>query len=432
MDGSVEFVVGSTRDISERMRAAEALRKNELEQRQLAVQLEVERSRLVTAQRVAKVGSWETDLATMAVIWSDETYRIFETDAATFHPTHQGFIEYIHPEDRARVDEAFAKSIGERGGYQTIEHRLVLQEGRIKFVEERWQILHDANDEPARAIGTCQDITERRLSAHAIEEALQRLTEAQSIGRIGDWEYVVATQAITWSAQVFEIVGRDPAIGPPKNYAENAAIFDAPSIALQDEKVAQALATGEAQDYDLVALHPNGERIHVHGRAVPRLGENGRIVSLRGTVQDITARKRSEALLMQYEVRIKRLNRVYAVMNGINAAIIRIRDRNELFQEACRIIVEQGHFILGWVAVLDPGTGRLTAVAQASLHAGSGSDSNLFDGSTPLVPGGTAEIALREKRAAVDNAIENDPVSGSGHEPDTMKVRRAAIKLGAR
>ncbi|MEO8004311.1 MAG: EAL domain-containing protein [Betaproteobacteria bacterium] len=140
---------------------------------------------------------------------------------------------------------------------------------------------------------------------------------------------------------------------------------------------------------------------------------------------DITARHAQDQKFLG-------LNRIHEVLSGINAAIVRIRDRRELFREACRIIVEHGRFALGWIAVLDRQTGTLTAVAQAGLRANSAAGNALFDGSTALMPGGTAEIALREGRTAVDNAIENQPGPPPDNEPDTLKVRRAAIELGAK
>jgi diguanylate cyclase (GGDEF)-like protein/PAS domain S-box-containing protein len=149
------------RDVTESKRAQEALQRSEGEQRELVQLLKAERSRLVAAQQVAKVGSWETDLTTMAVIWSEETYRIFETDAAHFHPTHPDFLAKVHPEDRAAVDQAFIQSLQQHSACE-IEHRLLLPSGRIKFVEEHWQILFDEQGKPARVIGTCQDIIARK------------------------------------------------------------------------------------------------------------------------------------------------------------------------------------------------------------------------------------------------------------------------------
>ena len=126
----------------------------------LAQLLETEHSRLVAAQRIAKIGSWETDLATLAVIWSDQTHRIFETDPGKFKPTHQAFLELVHPDDRATVDCAFSKSL-EQSSPQNIEHRILMPDGRIKFVEEHWQAYFDDQKRPVQAVGTIQDITER-------------------------------------------------------------------------------------------------------------------------------------------------------------------------------------------------------------------------------------------------------------------------------
>jgi diguanylate cyclase (GGDEF)-like protein/PAS domain S-box-containing protein len=133
------------------------------------------------------------------------------------------------------------------------------------------------------------------------------------------------------------------------------------------------------------------------------------------------------------EQKISRLNRIHAVLSGINAAIVRIRDRRELFKEACRIIVEHGRFTLGWIAVLDHTTGKLRAVAQAGMSDSAGVGSPFFRDSDGLVPAETAEIALREKRAAIDNLIEHTPgLMNAAHDTDTTKVRQAAIRLGAK
>ena len=137
----------------------------------------------------------------------------------------------------------------------------------------------------------------RKRAEGAATLALRRLTEAQRIGQIGDWEWDMATDAITWSPQVFEIFGLDPGLGPPRNYAEASVLFDAASQALQTEKTTRAIESGEPQDYELVARRTNGGQVDVLGRAMPRKDDSGRVVGLYGTVQDITERKHSEAAL---------------------------------------------------------------------------------------------------------------------------------------
>jgi PAS domain S-box-containing protein len=149
------------------------------EHRTLYQQLADERARLVAAQAVAKVGSWETDLDTFLVDWSAETHNIFGTDPVRFQVTHERFLDLVHPGDRAEVNEAFFRSF-EHARTSTIEHRLLLPDGQVKFVEERWKVSHDQAGKPVRASGTCQDITERKKMEHQFFRA-QRL---ESIGTL--------------------------------------------------------------------------------------------------------------------------------------------------------------------------------------------------------------------------------------------------------
>jgi PAS domain S-box-containing protein len=169
--GNIVEWYGVSIDIEDRKRAEEALRSTEREQRRIAAQLERERARLLEAQEVAKLGSWEAELQSLNVIWSEQTHRIFETDPARFHPTRPTFREFIHPEDRAKVDAAFVESLDKRSP-STVEYRIVTPDGRVKILEERWQAFHDEEGKPIRVAGTCRDITERVL----VEEELRRLS----------------------------------------------------------------------------------------------------------------------------------------------------------------------------------------------------------------------------------------------------------------
>ena len=169
-------IVGTAQDITAQRAAQEALERTEREQRALATELSRERARLEAAQAVAKLGSWETRLDTLAVSWSPETYRIFGKARESFEPSHEAFLELVHPEDRARIDQAF-RSIDDQP--HSIEHR-ILVDGRVKHVEERWQVSFDEHGRPTHATGTCQDITERVL----LEEQLRQSQRLEAVGRL--------------------------------------------------------------------------------------------------------------------------------------------------------------------------------------------------------------------------------------------------------
>ena len=128
--------------------------------------------------------------------------------------------------------------------------------------------------------------------------SLERLHEAQRIGQVGDWEYRVADEAITWSPQVFQITGRDRADGPPPTWDELASIFEPDSADRMRRHVDRAAETGEAQTYDLVLVRPDGARRHVQASALARTDEQGQVVTLYGTIHDVTARHVAERLIV--------------------------------------------------------------------------------------------------------------------------------------
>jgi len=177
--GAIIGTVGLSVDITERKRTEDALRQSEQEQLRLVRQMERERALLTDAQAVAKMGSWETDRSSSAISWSEEMHRIFETDPRRFHPTHRDFLAFTHPDDRARVAAAFEASF-EDSSARTIEHRLVMRDGRVKIVEERWRVFPREDGRGTRALGTCHDITERKQSEaqlHAVSTRMNDIRE---------------------------------------------------------------------------------------------------------------------------------------------------------------------------------------------------------------------------------------------------------------
>jgi diguanylate cyclase (GGDEF)-like protein len=124
--------------------------------------------------------------------------------------------------------------------------------------------------------------------------------------------------------------------------------------------------------------------------------------------QAIAAFRHSLLGLRESERRLGRLNRVYAVLSGINTLIVRVRDREELFREACRIAVEHGQFRTAWIAMFDPSLMKIVPLAFAGIES---PVLTLYKDGFPVCEGsvsGTAR-AFREKRAIVSNAMRDDP-----------------------
>ena len=161
--GVITGFLGIGSDITERKRAEE--------------ELLIATERLNEAQHTAQIGSWELDLASGKLHWSDEIYRIFDIDPAIFGATYESFLNGIHPEDRDRVNEAYSNSLKIRSSYE-IAHRLLMPDGRIKWVNERCKTVYDEQGHPLVSSGTVQDITSIKLAEAALIEAKQAAEDA--------------------------------------------------------------------------------------------------------------------------------------------------------------------------------------------------------------------------------------------------------------
>jgi len=139
----------------------------------LVENLEIAVNRLTEAQRVAKLGNWERDIASGESWWSEETYHLFGMEPATTGPSLGTFFNAIHPEDRKMVQSAIDRCMAGKEPY-SIEYRIILPDGALRTIYGRgtWRLDEDGN--PARISGTVQDITRRRQT----EENVRRLAAA--------------------------------------------------------------------------------------------------------------------------------------------------------------------------------------------------------------------------------------------------------------
>jgi diguanylate cyclase (GGDEF)-like protein/PAS domain S-box-containing protein len=160
----------------------------------------------------------------------------------------------------------------------------------------------------------------------------------------------------------------------------------------------------EAWHHENEILTRSGERRLIRwNNSVLRSGA-GDVIGTASIGEDITEQKRAET-------RIKRLNRVYAVLSGINTLIVRVLDRDELFREACRIAVEHGQFKMAWIGVLDRSAMKIVPIAAAGAEAEFLTliqDRFSLREDAPL--GNTMSArAIREKKAIVCNDLREDP-----------------------
>ncbi|AZH27017.1 PAS domain-containing response regulator [Haloplanus aerogenes] len=144
---------------------------NAIERQRMAAELKRREAHLRQAQSVANLGSWWTDIASDDLHWSDGVYEIFETTDLDEPLDHEQFLSYVHPEDRAFVEQKWTAALD--GQPYDIEHRIVV-DGETKWVRERAEITFE-DGTPVHAIGVVQDITDRKGRQQRLQETNRRL-----------------------------------------------------------------------------------------------------------------------------------------------------------------------------------------------------------------------------------------------------------------
>lgn len=119
--------------------------------------------RLNKSQEMAHLGSWDYNIQSGELIWSDEVYRIFGLQRVEFAGTFNTFMETVHPDDRDLINPSFFNSIEKNKDNYEIEHRIIRRHtGEVRIVYEKCQHIRDASGLIIRSLGMVQDVTELR------------------------------------------------------------------------------------------------------------------------------------------------------------------------------------------------------------------------------------------------------------------------------
>ena len=144
--------------------------------------LQAKERRLVESQIIARIGQWELDLTTNHLRWSDEIYNLFQIDKEKFGASYEAFLNAIHPDDRAFVDQAYTNSLKTKQPYKIL-HRLLFADGSTRWVQESCRTEYDAHTgKPLYSVGIVQDITELKQA-----QELDRL-KVRGFLRLGQME----------------------------------------------------------------------------------------------------------------------------------------------------------------------------------------------------------------------------------------------------
>lgn len=281
---------GTARNITEIVAASDERREN-----QIAIE---------TAQSIAKLGHWITDLKSGQTRWSQGLMSLVGTPASGDGsqddqrdvPWWLAMLRRVHKADRqATVKALRAGALGEQvepfdiryfpTGARNPQHlRIMLRQKEA------------TSTQGAQLLGVAQDVSALKRTQEALEMRSATLSEAQAMGGIGDWQFELESGAVTWSPNLYSILGLDPEHFIPTAKAVFALCGPEDGAAIREEHSA-ALAGKPVSNIDVQARRGDGTFGYYTMMTKPLYDAQGAISGLFGTVQDITERKHAEKQL---------------------------------------------------------------------------------------------------------------------------------------
>ena len=260
--------------------------------------LERSEAYLAEAQRLSRTGSFGWRVSTGEIIWSEETFRIFQYDRTTT-PTVELILQRVHPEDVVLVKQTIERASRDGKNFEH-EYRLLMPVGSVKYVRV---VAHTLSDEPGRVefIGAVTDITERKRAEEALQRSESNLAEAQRITHTGSWAWRVAgREAVHLSEEWYRVYGFDPEHGVPA-WEERLERVHPEDRAKWQGAIDRAIAEKSKYEVEFRILLPDGTVKYIHTVGHPVLTASGDLTEFVGSAADVTERRRAEQALRRSE-----------------------------------------------------------------------------------------------------------------------------------
>jgi PAS domain S-box-containing protein len=335
-NGTLKRIVGNAIDVTEHELLTRELRRRE--------------AYLAEAQRLSHTGSFGWNPDTGEIVWSDETYRIFEYDCAT-KPTLDMVVHRIHPQDRALAQQVIDRA-SQTGTDFEQEYRLLLADGRVKHVHA---IAHASQDASGNRefIGAVTDITVRKMAEEALRSSEEYLLEAQRLTRTGSWAWSPVTGDIRyWSEECYRVLGFDPA-GPPPRFETFFQRIHPDDQAAARERYEKAIRDKAGFQVDYRIIHPDGETRNIHAVGHPTLSPSGDLTEFVGTAIDVTDRLRAEEKIRRNEKELRTLIEAIPAYVGTNLPDGSVDFMSQSWLDYTGFSREQG-MGWGWASAIHP------------------------------------------------------------------------------
>lgn len=270
-----------------------------------------------------------------------------------------------------------------------------LRDGRV--LDRYSAPVTDSNGDYHGRVWFFRDISQRKRYEVQLREKNQLLRHVSAMAHVGGWAFNPDTGEGTWTEEIARIHEVDPTVTPSVSFA--LEFYQDESREIIEKAIREVVDHGKPYDLELAFKSATGRRKWVRTIGEPVI-RDGKVVEVRGAMQDFTERKANE-------LRVKRLNRILAVLSRINMLIVKAESRQELYTESCRIAIEQGELSMAMVAVVDEAQKRIVPVASL------GKSSELMAKITNILSSSNRDKtmvarAIAEKEAVVSNDAKQD------------------------
>ncbi|MBC7845022.1 MAG: PAS domain S-box protein [Flavobacterium sp.] len=403
-NNKVTNAIGIITDITERKKIEEKLIAND--------------AFLKQTQIIANIGSYSLDFTTGKWTSSAVLENIFGIDA-NFEKSIEGWEMIIHPEWKKTMIDYLNNGIITKKNDFNKDYKII----RINNKEERWvhgmgEIVYNELNEPQQLIGTIQDITERKQTEEALRESEEKYRSL--VENSPDAVVIYSGEKIVFvNDEGIRMIGaknKDEILGKPVLQFIHPDSLE--SVIQRMEEVIRDNNASEIVEEKFIDLY--GNAIDVELKGIPTFYEHKNAVQV--IIHDITKRKQST-------IELNKINRVYSLISQINNLIIRIKDKNELFQEICRIATVYGKFRMSFIGMLDDNKININIVASSGFVDGYLNKNNKLSVLDEPNGNGPTGIAMRGGKSVICNNIENDSLMKHWRESALKREYRSVISI---
>ena len=320
---------------------------------------------------------------------------------------------FISPENH-EVKDVFAAVLANRPETWHHENEILARSGERRLIRWNNSVLRSGAGDVIGTASIGEDITERKRAEQALVRLVAIIEATPDMVATGDPNGHV----LYYNRAGLQMLGFEPGLDVSTvRFLDTHPDWAAKLV--MEEGIPHAIEHGTWSG-ETALLGRDGREIPVSQVLIAHKGPDGSVEYLSTIARDITLQK-------EHEKRITRQNRVYAVLSGINTTIVRTRDRQELFDDACRIAVEQGKFRLAWIGLVDANSLDVTPVARAGVDEGYLDNIQLTARDDAPDRCEMVARALREKTAVVCNDIDTDPQMARWREEALRRGYRSVV-----